>query len=67
MVFLNFWGENWAKIACGKVYSQAWGACLAKSQFEGCAAQQALHFQAVVLLGSHLFEIHWILRQRGGN
>jgi hypothetical protein len=55
-VFPEFEGNNWAKIACGNVSSQALSACLAESQFEGCAAQQMLRFQATVLLGSHLFE-----------
>jgi hypothetical protein len=31
-------------------------ACLAESQFQRCAAQQTLHFWAMVLLGGHLFE-----------
>jgi hypothetical protein len=42
-------------------------ACLAKSLFEGCAAQQTLRFRATVLLGGHFFVIHWIRRRSGGD
>jgi hypothetical protein len=65
--FSEFKGNNWTKIACGNISGQALSACLAESQFEGCATYQALHFRAAVLLGNHLFEIHWIRRQRGGD
>jgi hypothetical protein len=34
----EFEGNNWAKIACGNVSSQALNACLAESQFKGCTA-----------------------------
>jgi hypothetical protein len=37
-VFSEFEGNNWAKIACGNIYSQALSTCLAESQFKGCAA-----------------------------
>jgi hypothetical protein len=37
-VFSEFEGNNWAKIACGNVSSQALSASLAESQYEGCAA-----------------------------
>jgi hypothetical protein len=57
-VFSEFEGNNWAKIACGNISSQALSACLAESQFKGCATKQMLHFWATVLLGGHLFEIH---------
>jgi hypothetical protein len=59
-VFSEFEGNNWAKIACGNISSQAFSACLAESQLKGCAAQQTLRFWATGLLGGHLFEIHWI-------
>jgi hypothetical protein len=36
--FSEFEGNNWVKIACGNISSQALSACLAESQFEGCAA-----------------------------
>jgi hypothetical protein len=36
--FSEFEGDNWAKIACGNISSQALSACLAESQFKGCAA-----------------------------
>ncbi len=36
------------KIARGNVSSQALSACLVESQFEGCATQQTLRFQATV-------------------
>jgi hypothetical protein len=36
--FSELEGNNWAKIACGNVSSQALSACLAESQFKGCAA-----------------------------
>jgi hypothetical protein len=36
-VFYEFEDNNWAKIACGKISSQALSACLAESQFKGCA------------------------------
>jgi hypothetical protein len=65
--FSDFKGNNWAKVACGNISGQALSTCLAESQFEGCAAQQALRFRARVLLGIHLSEIHWIRRRRGGN
>jgi hypothetical protein len=38
MFFSEFEGNNWAKIACGNISSQALSACLAESQFKGCAA-----------------------------
>jgi hypothetical protein len=60
-------GDNWAGSASGNVASQALSACLAESQFRGCAAQQTLRFWATILLGGHLFKIHWICRRRGGN
>jgi hypothetical protein len=66
-VFSEFEGNNWAEIACGNISSQALSACLAESQFKGCAAEQALRFRTTVLLGGHLFEIHWICRRRGGD
>jgi hypothetical protein len=65
--FSEFKGNNWTKIACGNISGQALSTCLAESQFERCAAYQVLHFQAAVLLSSHLFEIHWIGFQRGDN
>jgi hypothetical protein len=37
-VFPEFEGNNWAKIACGNISSQALSACLVESQLEGCAA-----------------------------
>jgi hypothetical protein len=37
-VFSEFEGNNWVKIACGNISSQALSACLAESQFKGCAA-----------------------------
>jgi hypothetical protein len=61
-VFFEFEGNNWAKITCGNISSRALSACLAESQFKGCAAQQTLRFWATVLLGGHLFEIHWVCR-----
>jgi hypothetical protein len=64
--FPEFEGNNWAKIACGNISSQALSACLAESQFEGCAAQQTLRFRVTILLGGHLFEIHWVCCRRGG-
>jgi hypothetical protein len=36
--FPEFKGNNWVKIACGNISSQALIACLAESQFKGCAA-----------------------------
>jgi hypothetical protein len=39
-------GVNWAENASGNITSQALGTYLADSQFEGCAAQQALRFYA---------------------
>jgi hypothetical protein len=33
MFFSEFEGNNWAKIACGDISSQALSACLAESQF----------------------------------
>jgi uncharacterized protein YejL (UPF0352 family) len=36
-VFSKFEGNNWAKIACGNISSQVLSACLAESQFKGCA------------------------------
>ncbi len=36
--FSEFEGDNWAKIACGNISSQALSTCLAESQFEGYAA-----------------------------
>jgi hypothetical protein len=56
--FCEFKGNNWTKIACGNISSSALSACLAESQFERCAAQQALHFWAAVLLDGHLFKTH---------
>ncbi len=47
-VFSELEGNNWAKIACGNVSSQALSACMAESQFKGCAAQQTLRFWAMV-------------------
>jgi hypothetical protein len=66
-VFSELEGNNWAKIACGNISRQALSACLAESQFKGCATQQTPRFWATVLLGGHLFEIHWICRRHGGN
>jgi hypothetical protein len=66
-VFSEFEGNNWAKIACGNISSQALSACLTKSQLKGCAVQQTLRFWATVLLGGHLFEIHWICCRRGSD
>ncbi len=66
-VFSEFEGNNWAKIACGNISSQALSACQAESQFKGCAAQQTPSFCATVLLGDHLFKIHWVCRQRRGD
>jgi hypothetical protein len=37
-VFSEFEGDDWAKIACGNISSQALNACLAESQCKGCAA-----------------------------
>jgi hypothetical protein len=59
-IFSELEGDNWPENACGNISSQALGACLAESQFEGCAAQLALCFHATVLLGGHLFIIHWV-------
>jgi hypothetical protein len=36
--FSEFKGNNSAKIACGNISGQALSACLAETQFEGCAA-----------------------------
>jgi hypothetical protein len=36
--FHEFKVNNWTKIACGNISSQALSACLGESQFEGCAA-----------------------------
>ncbi len=36
-IFSEIEGNNWAKIACGNVSSQALRACLEERQFEGCA------------------------------
>jgi hypothetical protein len=66
-IFSELEGNNWAKGARGNVASQALSACLAESQFKRCAAQQTLRFWATVLLGGHLFEIHWIRRRCRGN
>jgi hypothetical protein len=66
-IFSKLEGNNWAKSARGNVASQALSACLAESQFKRCAAQQTLRFWATVLLGGHLFEIHWIRRRRRGD
>jgi hypothetical protein len=63
--FSEFEGDNWTKIACGNISNQALSAWLAGSQFERCAAQQALHFRAAVLLGGNNFEIYWFCRWRG--
>jgi hypothetical protein len=63
----EFEGNNWTKDASGNVASQALSTCLAKSYFEGCAAQQAPRFCAAVLLGGHLFEIHRICHRRRGD
>jgi hypothetical protein len=60
-------GNNGAESASGNVTSQALSACLAESQFEGCATQQMLRFLAAVLLGSHLFEIHRVCRHCGSD
>jgi hypothetical protein len=65
--FSEFEGDNGVESASGNVRSQALSACLAESQFEGCAAQQPLHSRAAVLLGSYLFKIHWIRRRRGSD
>jgi hypothetical protein len=65
--FPEFKGHNWAEIACRNISSRALSACLAESQFEGCATQQTLRFRATVLLGGHLFEIHLDCHQRGGD
>jgi hypothetical protein len=65
--FSEFKVNNWTKIACGNISSQALSACLAESHFKQYAAQQALRFRAADLLGSHLFEIQWIRRRRGSN
>jgi hypothetical protein len=64
-IFSEFEGNNWGKSASGNVASQALSTCLAESQFKRCAGQQMLRFWATVLLGGHLFEIHWICRRRG--
>jgi hypothetical protein len=37
-VFSELEGNIWAKIVCGNISSQALSACLAESQFKGCAA-----------------------------
>jgi hypothetical protein len=42
----EFKGNNWAKVACGNISSQALSTCLVESQFEGCATQQALRSRA---------------------
>jgi hypothetical protein len=57
-IFSELERYNWAENAGGNITSQALGACLAESQFVGCAAQQALRFCAMVLLGGHLLIIH---------
>jgi hypothetical protein len=67
MFFSEFEGDNLVKSACGNVSSQALSACLAESQFKECAAQQPLRFWATVLLGGHLFKIHWVCRRRSGD
>jgi hypothetical protein len=46
MIQNEFEGNNWAKIACGNISSQALSTCLAESQFKGCSAWQTLHFWA---------------------
>jgi hypothetical protein len=61
--FSEFEGNNGAESDGGNVPRQSLCACLAESQFEGCAAQQPLRFRATVLLGGHLFKIHWICRR----
>jgi hypothetical protein len=60
-------GNNRAENAGGNITSLALSACLAKSQFEGCATQQMLRFRATVLLSSHLNKIHWICCRCGGD
>jgi hypothetical protein len=45
-VFSEFEENNWVEIARGNIYSQALSACLAESQFKGCAAEQTLRFRA---------------------
>jgi hypothetical protein len=65
--FSKFNGDNGSECDVGNVSSQVLSACLAESQFEGCAAQQLMAFRTAVLLGGPLFVIHWICRSRGGN
>jgi hypothetical protein len=55
------------KIVCGNVSSQALSACLVESQLKRCAAQQKLRFWATVLLGGHLFKVHWVCCRSGGD
>jgi hypothetical protein len=64
-IFSELEGDNWVENACGNITSQALGACLEESQFEGCAVQQALHFRTTVLLSGHLFVIHWVCCHSG--
>jgi hypothetical protein len=64
-IFSELEGDNWVENAHGNITSHALGACLAESQFEGCSAQQALCFCAVVLLGSHPFVINWVCWRDG--
>ncbi len=65
--FSEFKKDNGSECAGGNVSSQMLSACLAQSQFQGCAAQQTLRFRAAVLLGGHLFVIYWICRHCGGD
>jgi hypothetical protein len=37
-VFPEFEGNDWVKIACENISSQALSACLAESPLEGCSA-----------------------------
>jgi hypothetical protein len=63
IVFSEFKGDNGAKIAYGIISSQVSSAVWRKANL----SDEALCFPAVVLLSSHLFEILWIHRQRGGD
>jgi hypothetical protein len=65
--FSEFEGDNWAKIACGNISSQALSACLAESLFEGFVTWETMRFRATVLLGGLLFEIHWVCLRHGGD
>jgi hypothetical protein len=45
------------KNACGDVANQVLTASLAKSNGEGCTAEQTLRFRTAILLADHCFKI----------